>query len=116
MKITNQLTDGAILAEIGHRIVRQRLDFQFTQAELAEEAGLSKRTLERIEAGATAQMSSMIRVLRVLELLEGWEELFPATGARPMDLLKLKGKERQRATSSNRRAGAKKGWSWGDEQ
>ena len=115
MKITNQITDAAILAEIGNRLARRRLDFQFTQAELAEEAGLSKRTVERIEAGATAQMSSIIRICRVLELLEGWENLIPESGPRPMDLLKLKGKERKRATSNRKRAGSEKGWSWGDE-
>lgn len=115
MKIAGQLTDEAILVEIGARLARRRLDLQLTQAEVAEQAGVAKRTLERIEAGASAQMSSMIRILRVLELLDGLDGLVPSAEPRPMDLLKRKGKQRQRA--SGRRAGhrADKPWSWNDE-
>ena len=52
MKISELLTDNVILAEIGERIARRRLDLQLTQADVAEQAGVSKRTLERIEFGA----------------------------------------------------------------
>ena len=65
MKISKLLADDAILTEIGERVARRRLDLQLTQAEMAEQAGVAKRTVERIEAGASAQMSSIIRILRV---------------------------------------------------
>ncbi len=97
MKISKLLADDAILAEIGKRIARRRLDLQLTQADLAEQAGVAKRTVERVEAGASAQMSSMIRILRVLDLLPGLDRMIPEAGPRPMDLLKRKGKVRQRA-------------------
>ncbi len=115
MNISKLLTDDAILAEIGKRIARYRLDHQLTQADVAEQAGVSKRTVERIEAGASAQMSSIIRILRVLDLLQGLDRLIPAPGPRPMDLLKLKGKVRQRATSNRSPKRSGKKWSWGDE-
>jgi len=54
MKISKTLADDAILAEIGERVTRRRLDLQLTQADVAEQAGVAKRTLERIEAGASA--------------------------------------------------------------
>ena len=42
-----------------------------SQAQLAEQAGISKRTLERLEAGAAAtQLSLFLRVLRQLDRLE----------------------------------------------
>lgn len=114
MKISNSLVDDAILAELGSRIARRRLDLQMTQAEAAEQAGVAKRTLERIESGASAQMSSLVRILRVLEALPGLDRMLPEAGPRPMDLLKRKGKLRQRA--SRRRAPKRsKPWSWGDE-
>ena len=69
MKIEKQLNDAAILKEIGERIAQRRLDLQLSQADLAEEAGLSKRTVERMEAGESTQLSSMIRVLRALNLI-----------------------------------------------
>ena len=115
MNISKLLTDDAILTEIGKRIARCRLDHQLTQADVAEQAGVSKRTVERIEAGASTQMSTIIRILRVLDLLQGLDLLIPEPGPRPMDLLKLKGKVRQRASPSRRLNRSKKKWSWGDE-
>jgi len=115
MNLSKLLTDDAILAEIGKRIARCRLDRQLTQADVAEQAGVSKRTVERIEAGASAQMSTVIRILRVLDLLPGLDHLIPEPGPRPMDLLKLKGKVRQRASSSRRSARSIKKWSWDDD-
>jgi transcriptional regulator with XRE-family HTH domain len=114
MKIEYLLTDETILVELGKRLAQRRLERQLTQAELAEQAGVSKRTVERIEAGATTQLSTLIRILRVLQLLDRLEELMPATGPRPMDLLKLKGKERQRVTRKKKPSDPEP-WQWGDE-
>jgi transcriptional regulator with XRE-family HTH domain len=112
MKIERVLTDETILAELGGRLVQRRLELKLTQADLAEQAGVSKRTVERIEAGATTQMSTMIRIFRVLELVDRLEMLVPEAGPRPMDLLKLKGRERQRAP---RKKADDRPWKWGDE-
>lgn len=115
MKITKQLTDAAILEEMGSRLARRRLDRELTQAALAEQAGLSKRTVERIEAGATVQVSSLIRVLRVLELVEGLEAWIPETGPRPLEVLKRQGRQRKRASSKRKVDRSGEPWSWGDE-
>jgi len=114
MKIDGLLTDEAILAELAERFVQRRLELQLTQEKLAEQAGVSKRTVERVEAGSTTQMSTMIRILRVLELLDRLETLVPAAGPRPMDLLKLKGKKRKRAIGK-RKPKDDLPWTWGDE-
>lgn len=42
MKISNDLTDAASLAEIGARLSHRRLELQWTQAELAAQAGVAK--------------------------------------------------------------------------
>lgn len=110
------MTDEAVLIEIGQRILHCRLDMQLTQADLAEQAGIAKRTVERIEAGASAQMSSMIRVLRVLALLQRLDRLIPEQSQRPMDLLKRKGKVRQRASSRRKKKHPNEPWSWGEER
>lgn len=115
MKISDLVSDEAVLTEIGQRILQRRLALQMTQAVLAEQAGVAKRTVERIEAGASAQMSSMIRLLRVLGLLPGLELLFPKQAQRPMDLLKRKGKIRKRASTPREKADREKPWHWGDE-
>ncbi len=70
MTIKNTSKTEAILSEIGARLTQQRLEAKLTQAGLAERAGVSKRTVERIEAGNSIQLSTMIQVLRVFKLLE----------------------------------------------
>jgi transcriptional regulator with XRE-family HTH domain len=99
LKIDNQLGLNAVLGELGTRIARRRLDLGITQAEVAAAAGLGKRTVERIEAGGDSQMSTFVRLLRALDLIDRVERLVPEATPRPMDLLKLKGKERKRASS-----------------
>jgi transcriptional regulator with XRE-family HTH domain len=115
MKITPELSDQALMEELGGRLAAIRKDRNLTQAELAEEAGISKRTLERLEAGAgAAQLSSFLRVCRQLGLLGRLDSLLPGPEPSPMDLLKLQGRRRQRA--SGKKAGGKgKGeWTWED--
>ena len=48
MKITKQATDEAVLSELGGRLAQVRLERNLTQAQLAEQAGVSKRTVERL--------------------------------------------------------------------
>ena len=55
MKLTTEMTDAAVLQELGARLHRRRIDANLTQAQLAEEAGVSKRTVERIEAGRSEE-------------------------------------------------------------
>ena len=64
MKIEPLLTDEAILSEIGHRLIKRRIELGYTQANLADQAGMAKRTVERIEAGKPTQMTNIIRILR----------------------------------------------------
>ena len=109
------MTDDAVLEELGRRLERRRIDFGLTQAKLAEQAGVSKRTIERMEAGAATQTRNLIRILRILDLLQGLDQLIPETGPSPMDLLKLKGKERKRASSSSAVKQFGKTWSWGND-
>ena len=65
------VSDEALLQELDQRIARLSLERNLTQAQLAEQAGISKRTLEHLEAGAAAtKLSLFLRVLRQLDLLK----------------------------------------------
>src|SRR2546427_692365 len=65
MKLSKQVTDEAILRELGGRLAAARLARNLTQATLAEEAGGSKRTGERLESGeGAARLSGRGRVCR----------------------------------------------------
>ena len=88
MSIQRLMTDEALLQELGRRIAKQRLERNLSQAQLAEQAGISKRTLERLEAGAAAtQLSLLLRVLRQLDLLERLDLLLPEPQPSPLALL-----------------------------
>ncbi len=112
MDMSKLMTDEAVLAETGKRIARYRIDRQLTQAALAEQAGVAKRTVERVEAGASVQFSTIIRILRILNLLPGLDRMIPPPSPRPMELLRQKGKIRQRASSSS--AVVREQWSWSE--
>ena len=96
MKITSELTDAAVLQELGERLERRRIDAELTQAQLAEEAGISKRTVERIEAGDSTDFVMLLRVLRVLNLSEALDQLVPDMPQSPLALLKGRGRARKR--------------------
>jgi len=92
-----------------------RLDQNLTQADLADQAGVSKRTVERLESGAAAtQLSGFIRVCRVLGLLERFDALIPESLPSPIAQLKLRGKQRRRASSARTPDRPAKKWKWGD--
>lgn len=116
MKITKQLSDEAILRELGSRLASARLVRNLTQAALAGEAGVSKRTIERLEAGEVAsRLPALVRVCRVLGLIERLDSLVPVAAPGPVEQLKLAGRTRKRA-SKPRQATARRAtkWTWGD--
>ena len=115
MKILSTLADDAVLAEIGGRLAQRRIELDLTQADLAREAGVSKRTVERIERGASAQLSSFLRVLRRLELLPALDALLPEPRTSPLELLQRERKQRERVSSRRRKSSADPEWKWGDE-
>ena len=115
MKITTQLTDGAVLQELGGRLAGVRIERDLTQASLAEQAGVAKRTVERLESGEVAtQLSGFLRVCRALGLLERFENLLPEHAPSPMAQLKLQGRRRRRASGRRAASGEPKKWTWGE--
>ena len=116
MKITKQATDDAVLAELGGRLARIRLERNLTQAQLAEQAGVSKRTIERLESGAVAtQLSGFIRVCRVLDVLERLDALISEPVPSPVAQLKLRGRQRRRASTAKAVRPSANKWQWGHE-
>jgi transcriptional regulator with XRE-family HTH domain len=120
MRIDGYLTDEAVLAELGARLERVRLERNLTQRDLAAAAGVQRKVIQRIEGGAPVNLTSAIRILRALGLLDALEELVPEPTPSPIDLLKLHGKSRKRASGRRSKRGAPDGegapWRWGDER
>ncbi|NOZ52258.1 MAG: helix-turn-helix transcriptional regulator [Gammaproteobacteria bacterium] len=94
------MTDKSIAAEIGRRIEQIRLEQNLTQQQVADEVGLSRVSYRKLAAGA-GKFENVIAVLRVLSRLDLVEQFVPETTFSPMEQLKLKGKQRQRATGGH---------------
>lgn len=119
MRIDNLTTDDTLLQLIGGRLSRLRLSKNLTQGQLAEQAGLALRTVQRLERGeAATQLSGFVRVCRVLGLAERFDAFLPEPAASPMaQLAQLKryGRPRKRATGSKLVARQpQKKWTWAE--
>lgn len=100
-------------AEIGRRLEAIRLQENISQAELAAEAGVSRRTITRLENGGGISVETLIRLMRALGVAHRLEALLPEPGIRPIDRVRLKGRQRQRA---RRPAVTESGdWTWGND-
>jgi transcriptional regulator with XRE-family HTH domain len=121
VKIESHVTDEAVLSELGARLERTRLERDLSQRELAAEAGVERKAIQRMEAGEPVRIVSFVRVLRALGLLDALDRLVPEPGPSPIELLKLHGRRRQRASGERRRSrgiregDGQGGWRWGDE-
>ncbi|MBA3866572.1 MAG: helix-turn-helix transcriptional regulator [Solirubrobacterales bacterium] len=117
MAISARNTNSAVLEELGARLRRTRLDRNLNQAKLAEEAGIGRATLQRIEEGKSASLTNLISVLRALDLLDGLDRLVPEPSPSPIDELKRRGRQRRRAGSPRRASPTEppRPWRWPDE-
>lgn len=114
MKISTDISDDVTLRELGNRIAQYRLNRNMTQDTLANEAGVSTRTIIRIEQGHSTQTANLIRILRSLKLLENLESLIPEPAISPIQQVKMQGKKRKRASSPSEKTKPDAHWSWGD--
>jgi transcriptional regulator with XRE-family HTH domain len=98
MKIENRNSDTVVLAELGRRIRRTRLDRNIPRDHLAAEAGVSLASIVRLEKGTSTNLRVFLRVLRALGLLEDLDRLVPEPLPSPIALLRAKGHQRERAS------------------
>ena len=106
-------TDKSALALLGRRMAAFRIRCNWTQAQLAEQAGVSKGTVEHIERGDSVQVLNLIKVLRVYGRLDAFLAIFPDDSPSPMQILRMgevKARKRvrnPRGTNSPRGTGAR---------
>ena len=93
------MSDIAIIKELGRRVKRKRLDVNMTQQEVAELAGIDRTTMSDLERGKLFGILTLIKVLRALQALETIDSFLPDPGISPLQLARMRGRERQRASS-----------------
>lgn len=96
------LSDKTIGEELGHRIRAFRLRKNITQKELAGATTLSLNSIKSLEAGR-GKLSTIIAVLRELGALEHLDSFIPEISISPIQLVKMQGKVRERASGERLR-------------
>ena len=88
MKFDIVMTEDEALYEAGRRLAQIRLGRNLSQAELAAKAGVSKRSLERLESGSgSLRLNVFFLVCGALGLIPGFETLLPEPQMSPQDIL-----------------------------
>lgn len=94
------MSDKAIISSIGEYLKHQRLVQNKTQAKIAEIAGINRWTMGQIENGEAISLTSLIQILRALDLLNVLDTFKVETQVSPIALAKLEKQKRQRARNS----------------
>lgn len=114
MKIDSNMVDEAVTKEMGRRLTAIRLAQNLSQRQLAENAGLGLRTVQRLELGETAtQLSGFVRVCRALGLMDRIDQLMAEPPPSPLDQLRRNERKRRRATGGRKKTPPAK-WTWGE--
>jgi len=106
-------TSDQIEAALCKRLESIRLSRNITQAQLAEEAGVSPRTIGRLEKGQGVSVDTFIRIMIALGIQQSLEALLPDPTVRPIERVGIGAGERKRARPT-RSGNERPTWSWGD--
>lgn len=116
-----QMSDDAIVAELGRRIALHREGLNLTQGEFADRAGVGRSTVQRIERGDSIQLSSLVKLLRAVGRVDALDAVLAAELRSPVAELQRQRERRQRVRhrhgDSEQPPPASEGpaWTWGDE-
>lgn len=89
-------TNSELQVELGQRLRRLRLQRNMPRTELAEKAGVAAGSIAKAEAGKDIRLSTLLRLMRVLDCLDQVLQLIPVAQVSPLDVVDL-GHERKNA-------------------
>ena len=93
-------SDDILLENLGSQIKQMRLNKNLTQKQLRELSGLSRSAISDLENKGTGSIISFIRILRALDKLDILNHFITAAPVSPIQIAKLKGKTRRRASGN----------------
>lgn len=94
-------TPAAITEELGERLKQARLNADLTQSEVARIAGISRKAVLNAEKGK-CQLEAFVAIIFALKLTGHLDKFLPRQPISPIQLAKLQGKHRQRASGQRR--------------
>ena len=104
------MSDKVLIKTIGDFIKHHRLNQNSTQDEVSVAAGISRSTLSLLERGETVSLSTLIQILRVLDLLYVMDVFKIQEQISPIKLAKLEKQKRQRARNKEDKKQLESDW------
>lgn len=111
MRIVNNSDEKSIIVEFGNRIQQYRISSKITQAELAEQCGISLKTIARIENGEDLKLSNLIKIMNVFGIIENLDILIPEP--RPDYKAIFEEKSIRKRVRTNKKDN---NWIWGEDE
>lgn len=99
---SNNRSPRAIVEDLGGRLKQARLRADLTQSEVAARSGLSRKTVLNAEKGKV-HLESLVAILLAMDLAEQLDIFLPVQEISPIQMAKLKGRQRQRASRSTKK-------------
>lgn len=106
------MSDDNIAQQIGKYVKHHRLLLNKTQVQIANEASISRSTLSLLERGETVTLSTLLQVLRVLDLLHVLNPFTVKREVSPIEYAKIQEKQRKRARPSDINMAAEEDLGW----
>jgi DNA-binding Xre family transcriptional regulator len=115
MNRLDDISDDALLKEVGHRIAHLRISAKMKQGDLAAKAGMSSFALSRLENGAGGiRLDSSLSALSCLKVLNKLSILLPEPTLTPLQVAEFE-KRAKKMPKRIRTVRAMGGRTWGDE-
>lgn len=93
----SDLSPAALSERLGERLQQARLNQDLTQAQVAEQAGVSRKAVINAEKGK-ASLEVFVALLQALNQVSQLDQFLPPQTVSPLQLAALQGKRRQRAS------------------
>lgn len=108
-KIKKEMAPSAIATILGDRLRQARLNANVSQSELAIKSGLSRNAVISAESGK-ALLETFVALLQALDVIDHLDMFMPPAPASPIQLLKMQGRKRIRASAKEPTKDLKETW------
>lgn len=92
------MSNAAVLKKLGMQLKQMRLNKNLTQGELGGLSGVSRSAISEMENNGNGTLNTFIQLLRALEKLEILNHFITEAPLSPLQIARLHGKKRQRAS------------------
>ena len=113
MKIDSCTRGDLVLKELGRRIAQKRVRRNVSQEAFAQQSGISRSSLQRLEKGdGGTKLATFLSALRSLGVSEALDLVLPEEEASPIEVFDslIKARARKRASCASRKVGGIRMW------